>query len=615
MLSSGILKETAILTVGVFLWFCLGSSLSWSGQDQENPLLKARQLIKEGDYEGAIKLLDDYIGKIRLIAEQKKNIAEAYYIIAKIYFIVGEQDDCDTNLKRAFEAYPALSIEESDLAFWSRVERARGVVLAKQKKQGEEKPVVKEKSPEKEQPVAIGKAGEAKKGKFPWLIAAGVAVAGGALAVLLLKKKSSAPQSGDIVITSNPTGAKVNLDGNDTGLRTDCTMKNISAGTHALKIELEYYGKWEGNVEVKGGQTANVNATLAGFQYEFVTKWGSLGSGDGQFNNPIGIAVDVYSYGPVYITDAFNRRVQKFDTSGTFQTKWGSLGGGDGQFNSGIGIAVDYYHNVYVTDTVDNRIQKFSSTGAFISKWGSSGSGDSQFNQPNGIAIDSAGNNVYVTDTYNHRIQKFSSTGAFISKWGSLGSSDGQFNRPSGIAADKSGVYIADTINFRLQKFTLDGAFVTKWGSEGNGDGQFKFLYGVALDGRGNVFVVDPALHRVQKFTSSGVFITKWGSQGSGDGQLNTPYGIAVDGWDFVYVADKGNHRIQKFQMTNQVGLSVTISYSPMNSSSKFYPFMNNLALKPQSQNGQLFNRLKLTPDPPRPENRQAPKIKDKEHR
>jgi hypothetical protein len=76
MLSSGLLKKTAILTAGIFLWFTLGAGLAWSGQDQENPLSKARQLIKEGDYEGAIKLLDDYISKIRLIAEQKGKAVE-----------------------------------------------------------------------------------------------------------------------------------------------------------------------------------------------------------------------------------------------------------------------------------------------------------------------------------------------------------------------------------------------------------------------------------------------------------------------------------------------------------------------------------------------------------
>jgi tetratricopeptide (TPR) repeat protein len=125
MLSSGTLKKTAILTAGIFLWFALGAGLSWSGQGRDNPLSKARQLIKEGEYQGAIKMLEDYIGKIKQVLFQKKRIAEAYYIIAKIYYIVGEDNNTDINLKRVFETYPGFSIEESDMAFLARVNKIK----------------------------------------------------------------------------------------------------------------------------------------------------------------------------------------------------------------------------------------------------------------------------------------------------------------------------------------------------------------------------------------------------------------------------------------------------------------------------------------------------------
>jgi hypothetical protein len=137
---------------------------------------------------------------------------------------------------------------------------------------------------------------------------------------------------------------------------------------------------------------------------QFVLTWGSVGTGDGQFNLPRGIAVDVS--GNVYVADRFNRRIQKFDGTGTFLTKWGSLGSGDGQFNNAYGVAVDGSGNVYVVDTGNHRIQKFDGTGTFLTKWGSLGSGDGQFNNPFGAAVDGSGN-VYVADQLNHRIQKF----------------------------------------------------------------------------------------------------------------------------------------------------------------------------------------------------------------
>ena len=68
--------------------------------------------------------------------------------------------------------------------------------------------------------------------------------------------------------------------------------------------------------------------------------------------------------GNVYVVDRLNYRVQKFSSDGEFVTKWGTEGTGDGRllFNP-IGIAVDGAGNIYVTDTTLHRVQKFSWAG------------------------------------------------------------------------------------------------------------------------------------------------------------------------------------------------------------------------------------------------------------
>src|SRR3990170_206309 len=235
--------------------------------------------------------------------------------------------------------------------------------------------------------------------------------------------------------------------------------------------------------------------------YLFILKWGSNGSGDGQFDRSLGVAID--GSGNVYVADDNNHRVQKFDSSGSFMLKWGSFGSGDGQFYGPSNVAVDGSGNVYVSDTSNNRIQKFNSSGGFVTKWGSSGTGDGQFSFPAGVAVDSSGN-VYVVDNSNNRVQKFAVSGSlvtFLTKWGSYGSGDGFFSAPRGIAVDGSGdVYVADYFNHRVQKFTGSGSFITKWGGLGSGDGQFRYPAGVAVDGSGNVYVADTSNHRVQKF-------------------------------------------------------------------------------------------------------------------
>src|SRR5438046_2987476 len=70
--------------------------------------------------------------------------------------------------------------------------------------------------------------------------------------------------------------------------------------------------------------------------YVYVSQWGSLGSGNGQFYYPAAVAMDVA--GNVYVADGWNHRVQKFTNTGAYLTQWGSYGTGDAQFNYSTGV-------------------------------------------------------------------------------------------------------------------------------------------------------------------------------------------------------------------------------------------------------------------------------------
>jgi DNA-binding beta-propeller fold protein YncE len=72
-------------------------------------------------------------------------------------------------------------------------------------------------------------------------------------------------------------------------------------------------------------------------------------------------------YDNVYVTDpqsdpgcSQQPRVLKFDSEGKFITKWGSFGKEDGQFQDPEHLAVDSEGNVYVSDRKRDDIQKFS---------------------------------------------------------------------------------------------------------------------------------------------------------------------------------------------------------------------------------------------------------------
>jgi streptogramin lyase len=276
----------------------------------------------------------------------------------------------------------------------------------------------------------------------------------------------------------------------------------------------------------------------------YLFQWGDSGSGNGQLQNPIGIATD--ASGNIYIADTNNHRIQKFDSNGTYLAQWGSLGSGDGQFNHPTGVAVDSTGNVYVVDGENNRIQKFDSNGLYLAQWGTSGSGDGQFTIPQGIAVDIVGN-VYVVDTFNDRIQKFDNNGTYLTQWGGYGTGDGQFYYPLGIAVDSAGsIYVADGGNNRIQKFDSHGTYQSQWGSYGFGNGQFREPVGLAVDRAGNVYVSDNT-NGVQRFDSNGMYLSKWGKQGAINDQLSFPSGIVVNASGIIYVTDGGNNRVQVF--------------------------------------------------------------------
>jgi hypothetical protein len=302
------------------------------------------------------------------------------------------------------------------------------------------------------------------------------------------------------------------------------------------------------------------------------------GSGDGQISNATTMTFD--TSGNFWVTDegpylsVNNHRVQKFTSTGTFITKFGSGGTGNGQFRTPNGLAFDSSGNVYVGDYQNDRVQVFNSSGTFLRIIGTSGGGINYSNRtangdldgPMGVAVDT-NNNVYVVENQNSRVQKFNSSGAYVAKAGYLAntnsSATGAFNTPLDVQMfpPNGNFYVVDSGNNRVQKFNSSRVFIFSVGSGGSGNSQFNAPQRLAIDASENFYVSDRNNHVVKVFNSSGTYLRRvgTGSSGSATGQFNSPRGVAVDSAFNLYVTDN-NTRIQKFDSSGTFTASYAIA-------------------------------------------------------
>lgn len=302
----------------------------------------------------------------------------------------------------------------------------------------------------------------------------------------------------------------------------------------------------------------------------FSLEWGKKGAAEGQFNFPIGIAIN--SSDEVYVTDFYNARVQKFSAKGLFLAAF-SVSPFPG------GIALDRQQNIYVAHAgippsrydgprKRDNIAVYSSEGKLLRDWGKFGTGDGEFDTPGGIAISRDGR-VYVADQCNRRIQVFTTDGAFLAKWGRKGFQRGEFGGnphpnaffagPTFVTCDHKGqVFTTEAILCRVQTFSSDGKSLAAWGSTDAKPGGFGDYFaaferkimrgptGLCFDAKGRLWV-NSIGGRVQQFAATGEFLRGFGEEGTEPGKFYAPHGLAIDSRGSLYVVDAFNHRIQKF--------------------------------------------------------------------
>ena len=323
---------------------------------------------------------------------------------------------------------------------------------------------------------------------------------------------------------------------------TEVKVEDMKDGTYNVSFYPRVQGTFKVYVKVNEEHIRGSPFTtiVKPFHAKPVLCFGEGGSGNGMFNNPLGVAVT--DKDEIVVADCLNHRVQVFDSNGTFLRSFGHKGEKAGEFNRPFGIAINKDRKIFVADQDNHRVQIFSWEGRHLGSFGGQGSLDSQLSNPWGLSLDTTGN-VIVADTGNKLIKMFTPDGRFVMK---IGWQDSLSNP---VHCVQCGEYfiVSDQYEHCIKVFNREGDFQYKFGKEGKGDGEFNSPAYLLVNESQHLFVCDRYNHRVQVFELNGKLIGKFGTKGSKLGEFNYPLSVAMLSNGRIVVTDECNNRTQIF--------------------------------------------------------------------
>jgi len=142
----------------------------------------------------------------------------------------------------------------------------------------------------------------------------------------------------------------------------------------------------------------------------------------------------------VFVSQTTSSTIWRFTLAGVYSTKWGSTGSGNGQFNGLRGLTVSGSY-VYAVDRTNNRVQIFTKSGTYVSQFPV---------EANSWGIDiTTGSYIVVTNDSGFNL--YTSGGVLVSDF----TNDPLFNLAKGVRSYSTQLYIADYNNCTIRKFLL----------------------------------------------------------------------------------------------------------------------------------------------------------------
>ena len=180
--------------------------------------------------------------------------------------------------------------------------------------------------------------------------------------------------------------------------------------------------------------------------YELISRTGTKGSEDGQFNYPLGLCID-YN-GEVLVADSDNNRVSVFSKGLIFISNFGI-----GELKDPRDVKLTTDSVLVVLDRSSKCVHFYSKNGHLLRSSVSQGEGpDCLLFRPTFFCLDLAGN-IIISDYGNHRIKIVSQSEQLIYTIGREGEGIGEFVEPFGICISKVGTIfvLSENPNFSIQ--------------------------------------------------------------------------------------------------------------------------------------------------------------------
>jgi DNA-binding beta-propeller fold protein YncE len=216
------------------------------------------------------------------------------------------------------------------------------------------------------------------------------------------------------------------------------------------------------------------------------------------------------------------------------------------------GITVDAFGRVYVTDASQHRLVRFDARGTSLGEAGALGSGPGDLRRP--VAVAAVGTlGVAVLDRENLRVVLYDLFGRLVGVLTDFAALEDDLGRvdPVALAADRGGaLYVADADRDRVLVLDFSGRYVRSLGGFGVGAGSFRGLTGLAAGPGGELVTAERTGARIQRLDAAGSPVAAWPLRVlPGRGRL----AVAVDDSARIAVTDEASGRLWLFDLAGRL--------------------------------------------------------------